>query len=62
MFNQELLEILICPECRKSVKLDKNMKHLFCANCNQYYLIEDNIPNMLRPRNRHENKIRGAHA
>jgi len=53
----ELMEILCCPMCKGDLDLtideedDKEIikGSLFCEKCNEYYPIEDGIPNMLPP-------------
>jgi LSD1 subclass zinc finger protein len=42
----ELLEVLVCPVCRKSLTLrgDSNLK---CNECKRVYPIRDGIPIML---------------
>ena len=46
MINKELLEILICPACKGSVKLldDK----IVCGKCGREYPIVNGIPIMLK--------------
>jgi uncharacterized protein YbaR (Trm112 family) len=48
MVSKELLKILACPMCKKSVKL-KGKNKLVCVKCKAEYPIEDGIPNMLPP-------------
>jgi uncharacterized protein YbaR (Trm112 family) len=51
----DLLEILVCPLCKKELKLEAGKKNdseitdgsLFCRNCNTTYPIIDTIPNLL---------------
>jgi len=43
--NQELLEILACPVCKREVELVG--KELVCAGCGRRYRIVDGIPHML---------------
>jgi uncharacterized protein YbaR (Trm112 family) len=53
----ELMEILCCPMCKGDLVLtvdeedDKEIINgsLFCGKCNEYYPIEEGIPNMLPP-------------
>ena len=45
--NAELLEILVCPECKTPVSLVKNGAALKCATCKRVYPIVDDIPVML---------------
>ncbi len=43
--SSELLEILACPACKTSVKLDGD--RLVCDSCGRRYRIENGIPIML---------------
>lgn len=51
------MEILCCPMCKGDLVLtvdeedDKEIINgsLFCGKCNEYYPIEEGIPNMLPP-------------
>ncbi|MGH9141043.1 MAG: Trm112 family protein [Vicinamibacterales bacterium] len=45
--DQELLEILACPNCKTPVTLVRNDTALKCATCNRVYPIKDDIPVML---------------
>ena len=45
--DQELLEILACPNCKTPVALVKNGTALKCGKCNLVYPIKDDIPVML---------------
>lgn len=45
--SQELLEILACPVCIKSVHLTADGKGLKCEQCKRVYPIVDDIPVML---------------
>jgi uncharacterized protein YbaR (Trm112 family) len=45
--NQELLDILACPVCIKSVQLTPDGKGLKCEQCKRVYPIVDDIPVML---------------
>lgn len=47
MINQDLLEILACPECKGPVKLDEEKKGLVCEKCQLIYPIQEGIPVML---------------
>ncbi|MCL6565774.1 MAG: Trm112 family protein [Acidobacteriia bacterium] len=46
--SKELLEILVCPECRTPVKLTPDGQGLKCASCRRVYPIRDDIPVMLK--------------
>lgn len=45
MIDKELLEILACPLCKTSVKLEG--EKLVCQTCGRRYPIRDGIPIML---------------
>ena len=45
--SQELLDILACPVCIKSVHLTADGKGLKCEQCKRVYPIIDDIPVML---------------
>jgi uncharacterized protein YbaR (Trm112 family) len=46
MIDKELLDILVCPECKVSV-IPKGETALKCPRCRRVYAIQDNIPIML---------------
>ena len=45
--SKELLDILVCPECRTPVRLTPDGQGLKCATCRRVYPIKDDIPVML---------------
>ncbi len=45
--SQELLAILVCPICRKPVRLLVDQTGLTCDQCKRVYPIRDDIPVML---------------
>lgn len=45
MIDKELLEILACPLCKTSVKLENDK--IVCTSCHRRYPIRDDIPIML---------------
>jgi LSD1 subclass zinc finger protein len=45
--SKELLEILVCPQCKTPVQLTPDQKGLKCATCRRVYPIRDDIPVML---------------
>jgi hypothetical protein len=47
MISQELLDMLVCPVCKKPVALSPNGKGLKCGECRRVYPIQDDIPIML---------------
>ncbi|MGD0506218.1 MAG: Trm112 family protein [Terriglobales bacterium] len=47
MISPELLDMLVCPVCRKPVVLSANGESLKCGECRRVYPIQDDIPIML---------------
>jgi len=47
MIDKKLLDILVCPKCKGSLKLDKDKNRLICNECKLAYPIKDDIPVML---------------
>ena len=45
--SKELLDILVCPVCKKPVKLTPDETGLKCQTCHRVYPIRDEIPVML---------------
>jgi len=45
--SRELLDILVCPQCKDDVKLAEEGDRLICRRCKLSYLIKDGIPVML---------------
>jgi len=45
--DAELLEILVCPECKTPVRLVNDGAGLKCDTCRRIYPIKDDIPIML---------------
>ncbi len=45
--DPRLLEILACPKCKESVRLNDSEDGLICDNCKLLYEIRDGIPIML---------------
>ncbi len=43
--DEELLKILVCPQCKGKVVLEGD--YLLCHNCRKKYPIRDDIPIML---------------
>lgn len=46
MVSQDLLDILVCPVCKKPVVLTPGGTSLKCGECHRVYPIEDDIPIM----------------
>jgi uncharacterized protein YbaR (Trm112 family) len=47
MMSQDLLDILVCPVCRKPLVLKENGESLKCGDCRRVYPVRDNIPILL---------------
>jgi uncharacterized protein len=47
MLSQDLLEILVCPVCRKPLAMKDNGQSLKCAACRRVYPVRDEIPILL---------------
>jgi uncharacterized protein YbaR (Trm112 family) len=47
MISQDLLDMLVCPVCKKPVALSANGDSLKCGECRRVYPIQDDIPIML---------------
>ena len=47
MIDKELLEILVCPACKKPLTVHGNEESLKCSECRRVYPVRDNIPVML---------------
>jgi uncharacterized protein len=47
MISKDLLDILVCPVCKKPVTLNANGQSLKCGVCRRVYPIQDDIPIML---------------
>lgn len=45
--SKALLEILACPKCKESVKLNDKQDGLICEKCKVVYEIREDIPIML---------------
>ena len=45
--SPELLEILVCPQCRGELRLEADESGLVCETCRLLYEIRDDIPVML---------------
>jgi uncharacterized protein YbaR (Trm112 family) len=45
--NKELLDILVCPQCKGELELTQNQDGLICHACKLCYPIKDDIPVML---------------
>jgi uncharacterized protein YbaR (Trm112 family) len=47
MVPKDLLDMLVCPVCKKQVVLQANGNGLKCGECRRVYPIQDDIPIML---------------
>jgi uncharacterized protein YbaR (Trm112 family) len=47
VISQELLDILVCPQCHGELTLRQEPPALDCARCALRYRIDDGIPVML---------------
>ncbi len=47
MISQDLLDMLVCPVCKKPVVPTANGNGLKCGECRRVYPIQDDIPIML---------------
>lgn len=47
MIAKELLEILVCPVCKKPLAVKENGESLKCVECRRVYPVRDNIPILL---------------
>jgi uncharacterized protein YbaR (Trm112 family) len=47
MIAKELLEILVCPACKRELEYRTDPESLKCQGCHRVYAVKDNIPIML---------------
>jgi len=47
MFDQDLLKILACPQCRGELQLRSDKDGLTCEHCHLLYAIRDGVPVLL---------------
>lgn len=47
MIPQDLLDILVCPVCKKPLAVQGNGESLKCAECRRVYPVRDDIPILL---------------
>jgi uncharacterized protein YbaR (Trm112 family) len=47
MVSQELLEMLVCPACKKPLTYRAQPESLKCTACRRVYPVRDDIPVML---------------
>lgn len=57
LMKRDLLDILVCPVCKGDLSIEVEEEDekeiirgkLHCEKCDEFYPIEDGIPNMLPP-------------
>ncbi len=47
MINKDLIDILVCPQCKGPVTLMESKLGLLCGQCKLIFEIRDDIPIML---------------
>jgi len=47
VISPDLLDILVCPACKKPLTLNAEQQTLKCAACRRVYPIRDDIPILL---------------
>ena len=47
MLDKELLEILVCPQCKGDLEFHEEKQEIHCLACKLIYAIEDDVPTML---------------
>ena len=47
MIPQDLLDILVCPVCKKPLIVQGNQESLKCGACHRVYPVRDGIPILL---------------
>ena len=47
MIAKDLLEILVCPACKRPLEYRENPESLKCMQCRRVYPVKDDIPIML---------------
>jgi uncharacterized protein YbaR (Trm112 family) len=45
--DKELLEILVCPNCRGEIRYQEDPERIICTKCGLRYPVRDDIPVML---------------
>ena len=56
MLDKDLLEILVCPECKAELVYRHDPERLKCTQCHRVYPVKDDIPIMLVDEARIENE------
>ena len=47
MIAQDLLDLLVCPACKRALEVRNNPESLKCTACRRVYPVRDNIPVLL---------------
>jgi uncharacterized protein len=47
MIAKDLLEMLVCPACKRPLEYRQNPESLKCTQCYRVYAVKDDIPIML---------------
>lgn len=47
MIAKDLLEMLVCPACKRPLEYRENPESLKCTQCCRVYAVKDDIPIML---------------
>jgi uncharacterized protein YbaR (Trm112 family) len=55
-----LLEILACPKCRASLRVDEAAVELVCTGCGLAYPVRDDIPVLLVEEARQTGSVAGS--
>lgn len=45
--DPELLELIVCPACRSTLRVDEAAEELVCTGCGLAYPVRDDIPVLL---------------
>lgn len=45
--SEQLLQKIVCPECKGKLRYDKQKEQLICENCRVKYRVTDDIPVLL---------------
>ncbi len=45
--SQDLIDILACPKCKGTIRLEKDQSGFVCETCKLFYPVVDDIPNFL---------------
>jgi uncharacterized protein YbaR (Trm112 family) len=45
--DPELLELIVCPDCRGALAVDEDASELVCTACGLAYPVRDDIPVLL---------------